>query len=83
MAVNVEFTPVKSSNIKAVGHLIGMGLYVDFHNGRRYRYPDAPSSVHDALVAESKKKGGSVGRAFQRLVKDAGFSFEEVSGVEE
>ena len=83
MAVKVEFTPVKSSNIKAVGHLVGGGLYVDFHNGRRYRYPDVTSEVFDALVAESKKRNGSVGRLFQTLVKAPGHTFEEVSGVEE
>lgn len=76
--IRVEFTPVNSTNISAIGHVIGHGLFVDFHNGRRYVYKDVPSEIHDALLRESGRKNGSVGREFHKLVKNGGFEYEEV-----
>jgi len=46
-------TPVKSSNIEAVGHGSG-GLFVRFKGGGVYRYPDASADIHkEFLKAES------------------------------
>ena len=46
-------TPVKSSNIEAVGHGPG-GLFVRFKGGGVYSYPDAKADLHkDFLAAES------------------------------
>jgi hypothetical protein len=78
MPIRIEFTEVKSQNIKAIGHDLVHGLFVDFHSGRRYRYAGVPAEIHDALLKESNRKDGSVGKVFNRLVKAAGYEFEEV-----
>lgn len=81
MPIRVEFTEVKSSNLQAVAHVEGRGLYVTFVSGKTYRYPEVPADVHDAIVAESNRRDGSVGRAFRKLVKAPGYEYEEVPGV--
>lgn len=56
MALNMEFTPLQSSNVKAAAWLANT-LFVDFHNGRRYKYDDVPEEVFQGLVrAESPGK---------------------------
>lgn len=77
--IKIEFTEVKSSNLRAIGHTLADGLFVDFNNGRRYRYANVPAEVHDALLAESRKPNGSVGRLFASLVRNAGYEVEEVT----
>jgi hypothetical protein len=70
-AKSSTLTPVKSSNIAAIGHQDGW-LYVKFHPGKdgvskTWRYRDA-AHHHDALIAAE-----SPGRLFHRLVKGAYF----------
>lgn len=77
--IKIEFTEVRSSNLKAIGHTLADGLFVDFKNGRRYRYINVPAEVHDALLAESRRPNGSVGALFARLVRNGGYEFEEVT----
>jgi hypothetical protein len=49
-----DLTPVRSSNIEAVGH-DGRDLTVRFKGGSTYRYVGVPRSTHAALMrAESK-----------------------------
>ena len=57
-------TPVKSSNILAIGWTTSYGLRVDFHGGRSYVYMTAPESIFHALL-----EAESVGKAFNVLVK--------------
>lgn len=76
--IRVEFIPVNSKNIKAIGHDLVHGLFVDFHSGRRYRYGGVPAEVFDALVKEGGKTNGSVGKLFNTSVRGAGYEFEEV-----
>lgn len=78
MPIKVEFIPVNSSNIKAIGHHLVEGLFVDFHSGKRYRYAGVPADVFDALVKEGGKVGGSVGKLFSKSVRSAGYEYEEV-----
>lgn len=64
-------------------------LTVRFKNGRTYKYADVPEATYEALLTEATRiegnpdaenGGGSVGRLFTRLVRQAGFDFEEVEG---
>lgn len=76
---------VKSSNIASFdfhqyeGADVGT-LTVQFRNGRTYAYQSVPATAHEALVAEalSTDEDASVGKAFGRLVRNAGFEYEEV-----
>ncbi len=50
-----DLTPVKSSNVAAVGH-DGTALYVQFHGSKGkppvlYRYPTAGKEHHEAMLA--------------------------------
>ena len=56
-------TPVKSSNITAVGHN-GSALYIRFSNGAMYRYP----SVDAALYSEFRASA-SIGSFFHHRIK--------------
>lgn len=56
-----------SSNIAAIDHVDGK-LYVKFHSGAEYDYPDVPVEIHDKLSA-AHDAGESVGKAFHVLVK--------------
>lgn len=81
--------PVRSSNLSAIGFEpvdIDGGpegesfgdLTVKFTNGRTYRYIEVPETVYNALLAETEKPDGSVGRVFASQVRSAGFEYEEV-----
>jgi hypothetical protein len=67
----MELTPVKSSNVAAVGHE-GETLEVQFNNGTRYRYAGVPRETFDALIGAE-----SVGRFFNTEIKP-NFQFERV-----
>lgn len=45
----VDLKPVKSSNIKAIGH-DGADLHVEFANGGRYSYAGVPGELHQRLM---------------------------------
>lgn len=61
-----EWTPVKSSNIKAIAWRKEKGLGVWFHSGKIYWYPDAPFSEYKAITASRSK-----GKYLHYLVKSA------------
>lgn len=62
--MNIALTPVKSSNIRAVGYdPATRTLAVEFPNSV-YHYADVPPNVHDELRAAE-----SVGRYFASNVK--------------
>ena len=55
-------------------------LTVSFTNGRTYVYEDVSKDIYDELVAEalSTREGASVGKTFNKLVRQGGFAFSEV-----
>ena len=59
----MTLTPVKSSNISALGWEAET-LEVQFVGGARYRYARIPESVHRALLAAP-----SIGKAFTELIR--------------
>ena len=60
-----ELTPIKSTNIAAVGH-DGTALLVKFQNGTLYRYPTVGPDLHAGLIAAS-----SPGQYFHHRIKSA------------
>ena len=68
-----EMTPVKSSNVEAVGH-DGSALWVRFHGGGMYRYPTAGPEHHAALL-----EAESPGQYLHRHIKGA-HAGEKVGG---
>jgi lysyl-tRNA synthetase class 2 len=60
-----QLTPVNSSNLRAVGYLVGTAtLWVEFQNGHLYRYPNVPVGAHRALMSAA-----SMGSYFTRRIK--------------
>ena len=56
----IDRVPVKSSNIKSVGHCKDTNtLAVEFKDGAVYHYADVPADVHEQLVS-SKSVGGAL-----------------------
>lgn len=48
-----QMTPVKSTNVKAIGHSDD-GLFVEFHKSGVYRYPDVPHTMFErGLMSDS------------------------------
>lgn len=60
---SLQWTPVVSSNIKAVAFVPGLRLWVEFHRDpdsnspgyRFYAYDHVPQAVYDALLAAPSK----------------------------
>lgn len=75
--------PVTSSNVAAVGYDRGARrLYVRFLAqdggfGSLYEYEGVPVEIFDVLM-ETEEISGSVGRAFNELVKRGGFTYRRV-----
>lgn len=65
-----NMVPLSSSNLSAAGWSAEEGLIVEFNNGSRYIYPEAPQSVFGALTTAP-----SPGSYFARFVKGR-YSFE-------
>lgn len=64
----MALTPVKSSNIAAVGYdPKARTMDVQFHGGATHRYHDVPAEHH----AEMMKPDASVGRYFHQHVRNA------------
>jgi hypothetical protein len=72
--------PLKSSNIKAVGHdKKEKVLEVAFHSGSEYMYKDVPRSLYDRLL-----KAKSPGKFFNKHIKkNKPFEYEKVAGIPE
>lgn len=65
-------TPVKSSNIRAVGYdKLAKVLEIEFNHGGIYFYKDVPENAAKALVAAS-----SVGKFFRANILN-GFDFKK------
>lgn len=62
--VNVEMTPVESSNIAAVGFDPSYGIFVQFKNNETYRYPNEDYATYQALLAAESK-----GQFFNQTIK--------------
>lgn len=59
----MERTPVKSSNIKSVGHdPVSNKLHVEFNSGKVFEYDGVTADEHKALMTSE-----SVGKAFQNI----------------
>ena len=74
--MTVVFVPVTSSNIVALGYEAGK-LYARFRGGT-YEYDDVPPEVFDRLLAVDADPHGSVGSAFNEMVKRAGFPYRKL-----
>ena len=68
----MKLTPVKSSNIKAVGHK-DCTLYVEFKNGRTFSYEDVSNEKYERLMTSD-----SIGSFFARNIR----ANHKASGVE-
>lgn len=61
----MERTPVKSSNVKAIGYdADNKVLEVEFHNGGLYQYKQVPKLVYNRLMTAE-----SIGKAFVSSIK--------------
>ena len=65
--MNIPRKPVRSSNIKSVGHDAKSGtLQVEFHSGQVWNYP-ADAAQHQAMIGAP-----SVGTYFHQNIRDLG-----------
>jgi hypothetical protein len=69
---------VNSSNIDTIDH-DREGLIVRFQSGRTYRYPTADQGIFEVLANEATDANGSVGKTFNRLVRQGGHEGIEVT----
>ena len=77
----MDRTPVVSSNIKSIGYSEEDNvLEVEFINGSVYQYEDVPEEIYTELM-EASESGGSVGKLFNRLVKQAEYSYRRVEWI--
>lgn len=66
-----NFTPVTSSNLASAFH-DGEDLFLEFKNGKVYRYLDVPQQVFDELLSTE-----SAGRFFHSNIRES-FAYELV-----
>lgn len=67
----MSLTPVKSSNIQAVGYdPAAQHLTVQFKDGVKHRYEDVPPEKHAGLIGAGVKDH-SVGKYFHSHIKGA------------
>lgn len=67
----MSLTPVKSSNIKAVGYdAEARTLTVQFKDGAQHRYEDVSAEKHAGLMGEGTP-GHSIGKYFHAHIKGA------------
>ena len=84
----MKMVPVSSSTIAAVGHEANQ-LHVRFVDrkkkdgttisGALYEYDAVPASVHKTLLAADRDPKLSVGKAFDRFVKTAGYTYRRIA----
>jgi hypothetical protein len=73
--IAVNMTPVVSSNIETIGYDDkAEQLYVHFYSGKTYRYDGVPEGVYTDLMGSASK-----GRAFETLIRRAGYTVKEVN----
>lgn len=64
---------LSSSQIKSIGYDIDLGdMYVEFHNGKVYKYVDVPEWTYNAFL-----KADSPGKFFHGEIKNQ-FDYENV-----
>lgn len=61
--MKIQYTPVTSSNIRAVAYQ-GAMLHIEFHGGRRFSYGHVPKETFDAMMAQK-----SIGSFFAKSIK--------------
>jgi len=65
----VDRQPVKSSNVKSVGHDPKTNtLAVEFKDGSIYHYHDVPKDVHESLVS-ARSVGGYIHASIKGVYK--------------
>ena len=67
-----NFKAVESSNIQAV-YFNEEGLYVKFHNGGVYNYPDVTDTLYNDFVTAE-----SLGKFFHKNIKSLDFNKVEI-----
>jgi hypothetical protein len=77
----MQRTPVQSSNIASVGFDDGV-MEVEFTNGRVYRYVGVPSDIYQRVMF-GLDDDASVGKRFNKLIRQGGFLYEEVEVSDE
>lgn len=69
----IDMKNLTSSQIKSVGYDIDLGdMYVEFHNGKVYKYVDVPEWTYNAFL-----RAESPGRFFHAEIKNH-FDYENV-----
>jgi len=70
----MNYVRVRSSNIEAVGYeKDSQTLGVCFQGGGEYHYSSVPQRVYDSLLSAS-----SIGRHFDRYIKNAGYPCRKI-----
>lgn len=73
---------VESSNITAVGYDEDkLELRVTFVGGKTYSYSQVPAGRAERIMFPGAKYGHSSGKAFNDVVKTAGYAYCEVTSV--
>lgn len=74
-----EYSEVESSNIKAIGYNAEDGLLeITFHSDEIYWYIGVPIDIVKQLISAE-----SVGKAFNELIKKAGYAYLKVTEMRE
>ena len=69
----IEMKNLSSSQIKSIGYDIDLGdMYVEFHNGKVYKYVNVPEWTYNAFL-----KADSPGKFFHSEIKNH-FDYENV-----
>lgn len=70
----IDLVPVKSSNLKSVGHEKEANeLHVEFHGGSVFAYDGVSAELHERLM-----KAESIGKFFHKEIKNGGFKFRQI-----
>ena len=73
MPDTIKRQPVKSSNIKEMGHCpITNRMTVMFNNGSKFCYSDVPTDLYEKVI-----KADSIGSAHHELIKKTGKQFKK------
>jgi len=72
--------PVNSTNLLAVGYESEtLTLYVQFKNGRTYKYHRVPEQVYLDILAFNQSPNLSIGQYFEKAVKGGQYKYTEVT----
>lgn len=77
----MDMKPVNSSNIEACGYdCEARKLTIRFKGGATHHYSDVPTELHEQMMAENEREGGSVGKFFHAQIRN---KFESVRAEDE